>query len=70
MIPMSPAAADGTPLDATLLSGDILDQVTVSFHPAGNQSSLSVKGNGGGAGQNVVHLYNTGDLLESSGLWT
>lgn len=63
MAPVMPAIADERPQDATLLSGDILDKVTVSFHPAGIQSSLSIKGNGGGAGQNVVHLYNTGDAF-------
>lgn len=51
------------PAGATLITGGILDKATVSFHPQGIQSSLSVKGNGGGAGQNVVHLYNLGDAF-------
>lgn len=43
------------------LSGDVLDKVTVSFHPAGQHSGLCIRDNGGGAGQNVVHLFNLGD---------
>ena len=54
-------AAAETPAGATLLSGDALDRVTVSFHPAGQSSSLAIRDNGRGAGQNVVQLYNIGD---------
>ncbi len=63
----SPSRAAGyhteVPAGATLITGGILDKATVSFHPQGIQSSLSIKGNGGGAGQNVVHLYNLGDAF-------
>lgn len=63
----SPSRAAGyhteVPAGATLITGGILDKATVSFHPQGIQSSLSIKGNGGGAGQNVVHLYNIGDAF-------
>ena len=48
-------------ITGAVLPGDLLDSVTVSFHPVGQQSSLCIKGNGGGAGQNVVHLYKLGD---------
>lgn len=49
--------------EETVIPGDLFNKVTVSFHPAGQQSSLSVRGNGGGAGQNVVQLYKLGDAF-------
>ena len=54
-------AAAETPAGSTLLTGNALDRVTVSFHPAGPSSSLAIRDNGRGAGQNVVQLYNIGD---------
>lgn len=47
--------------DNSTLTGGKLDKVTVSFHPVGQSSSLSIRDNGFGAGQNVVQLYNIGD---------
>ena len=49
--------------EETVIPGDLFNNVTVSFHPVGQQSSLSVRGNGGGAGQNVVQLYKLGDAF-------
>lgn len=43
------------------LSGDVLNKVTVAFHPKGQHSGLCIRDNGFGAGQNVVQLYNLGD---------
>lgn len=43
------------------LSGNVLDRATVSFHPQNQHSGLCIRDNGGGAGQNVVQLYNLGD---------
>ena len=43
------------------LSGDELNRATVSFHPMNQHSGLCIRDNGGGAGQNVVQLYNLGD---------
>lgn len=48
-------------INDSVIPGDLFDNVTVSFHPVGQQSSLCIRGNGGGAGQNVVQLYNLGD---------
>ncbi len=43
------------------LRGDVLNRATVSFHPMNQHSWLCIRDNGGGAGQNVVQLYNLGD---------
>ena len=43
------------------LSGDVLNKVTVAFHPKDQHSGLCIKDNGYFLGQNVVWLYNLGD---------